>query len=387
MMRRFAVLCSGLLAALMATPVGAQTSTEGTDTAGSIYEVAFPDDWTVEHVTETPAHERFTVVLRAYPEDRSEECRMVDLGEVSVALAALDINDPRTLNYAAGELLGRPGGYATSGLGYSDPWSAYGEGPIGEGQPFALYNYVGRESWPGLEDAWLVLECWSDAGFHQDWESIARTFEYAIPQATLDSTGPVVIGGRIEVPSVDLALELPDGWVAVDLTHPDLEAGLEQMGREGDWFGIQLEHGVGEGIEKAAEEDEIIAIWAWDGDHGLAWPEHCTVSVKPPEWDSIAQRVGVITEYIAQEDRGELDASTLVSLPAGDASRFDFRWSDTSGGSDFVFLERGQQQTLACSDQALGDPGDVSAKHDRWLAMAESLQFLTPPSEVVAARR
>jgi hypothetical protein len=72
-----------------------------------------------------------------------------------------------------------------------------------------------------------------------------------------------------------------------------------------------------------------------------------------------------------------MDLSTLVELPAGVASRFDYRWSSTSGGSDFTFLERGQQTTLACQDFDFGDDVDVAAKRDRWLAMAESLRFLS----------
>jgi hypothetical protein len=324
--------------------------------------------------------------LRAYPEDHAEECRLADLGDVAVGLYALGIEDPTTLNHAAGELLGRGASYATSGLGYSDAWSAYGKGPIAEGQSFALYSYLGRDAWPGLEDEWLVLECWSDAAFHQDWDQIAGTFEFAIPQATLDSRGPVVIGGVIEVPSVDLALELAEGWVAADLTHPDIASVLGSMGPEGSWFALQLEHGVGDGISQRAEDGETVALWAWAADHGPAWPEHCDLTVKEPDWDSAAQHAEVAAAYIEKEDRGELDSAMLIELPAGEASRFDFRWSPTSGGSDFVLIERGRQIVLACSDHGFGDADDVAAKRDRWLAMAESLRFLSPQDGGIAVR-
>jgi hypothetical protein len=251
------------------------------------------------------------------------------------------------------------------------------EGRIEDGYSFALYGYLGRGSWAGLEDVWLVLECWSDATFHQDWGQIARTFEFAIPQATLDSTGPVAMGGLIEVPSVDLAVGLPEGWVAADLTYPEIEVALGSLGPAGDWFVLQLEHGVGDGINQAAQDDVIVAIWAWPANHSTSWPEHCEVTIKKPEWESAAERVNALSAYIVKEGRVDMDLSTLVELPAGVASRFDYRWSSTSGGSDFTFLERGQQTTLACQDFDFGDDVDVAAKRDRWLAMAESLRFLS----------
>ncbi|MEA2026307.1 MAG: hypothetical protein U9O18_06420, partial [Chloroflexota bacterium] len=363
-----AVVAIGCVALLAAPAVAATPE----------HDIAFPSDWTVEVVDEPLAKGQARVVLRAHPGERTEECHLADLGPIAAALHDLGVSDEQALNYVASDLLGHGGSFARiSGRGYSDPWSMYMEGTLDDGAAFALYSFLGRDAWAGLEDAWLALECWSDAQFHQDWEQIAKTFGYAMPAAVSESTGPLVFGGRIELPSVGLSLEVPESWVAADLTDPDLAEALASGGKAGEWLATQLEHSIGDTIDRKAEADQELVLWTWAADSTSGWPEHCEIELKASAWRSSAEMAESVSAYVADgEKAGDDQEWSLVELTAGEAARHDYDWTPTSGGTTYRFVEPRRQVTLSCQDYDFGDDADVAAKRHRWETIAETLQPL-----------
>lgn len=342
------------------------------------HDIAFPPDWTIESVDEPLADGPARLLLRAYPAARSEECRLSDLGPAASVLAGLGVSDPEVLNRVALDLLGHDGSFARAyGLGYSDPWSSYVEGSLGDGSAFILYSFLGRDAWPGLEDAWFVLECSSDAQFHQDWAQIARTFAYATPAAILESTGPLVFDGRIELPLAGLALDVPDGWAAADLADPGLDAALASGGRAGEWLAVQLEHSIGDAMTKRSAAGEELVLWAWATDSETGWPEHCEVVIKAGSQGSAAEMVERGQAYVDGNDElRDTQAWALAELPLGEAARFDYRWTTSSGGTDYYLVGPSDQVTLSCQDYGFGDEPDVAAKRQRWETIAESMQSL-----------
>ncbi len=343
------------------------------------YAVEFPPDWTVEVVDEALEDGPARLLVRAYSADRSEACRVTDLAAVGAGLWDLGITEPDALSRAAADLLGHGGAYShTSGLGYGDPWSMYMEGvDDGGAGRFAMYSFLGHDAWAGLEGAWLMLECSSAAPFHQDWAMIARTFGYEMPEAMKASTGPLVFGGRVELPEASLALMVPPDWVAADVADPGIFAALDGGGKAGEWFALQLEHGVGDAIEQQKEDGREVLLWTWAPGWEAGWPEHCELIGRESLWSSAAEMVELGEAYLDDDGPRETQTWSLIGTPDQSIARHDYDWSATSGGSDFHLIEPDRHLTLSCQDHAFDDAGDAAAKRQRWQTMAEALETLS----------
>jgi len=378
-----AILVSGLML-LVAWPGAAAAAVEGAETPA--YAVTFPDDWVVEELDvngeplrPTVADERpaITVVARAYPAGRTEECVVVDLHAVAAAFSTLGVSDQTTLDRVAVDILDHSSlGTTSSGLGYQEAWSSWFEGTAQDGEAYALFSYLGRDAWPGLEDEWLVLDCRSNGTFHQDWRQIAQTLEFQPPPDIVASTGPVVSGGRIELPTSGFALVLPDGWVAADLAHPELSSSLQSISKPTRWFAETLAGSFGQSLDDRAAAGEDVQLWAWLPEDGSFWQESCDVTVEASPWESIDQLVDFGAEYVASDPEIQLDHTwAKVDLPAGEFARHDFRWSPTAAGSEYIFLDADRRVSLSCQDTGLDD-SEILASRDRWLSTAETFEFL-----------
>jgi len=378
-----AILITGLT--LAAAFAGATAALDG-DAEYPAYSVTFPEDWVVEDLGATGEPLRptgggdemaITVVVRAYPADRTEECVVVDLHAVAETLAALGVGDQATRDRVAIDILDH-GSHGTtgSGLGYREKWSSSFEGTSQDGESYALFSYLGQDAWPDLEGEWFVLDCRSEGTFHQDWRQIAQTFEFQPPADIVASTGPIVIGGRIESPVGGYAVVLPDDWVAVDLTHPELRSRLEPVNASTRWFAEALAGPFGQSLDDRAAAGEDVRLWAWLPEEGPFWLKSCELTVEASPWESIAELVEFGTGYVASEpDLHRYHTWSTVDLPAGEAARHDFGWSPTAAGTEYIFLDADRQVTLSCQDTALED-SDLVASRDRWFSIAETFEFL-----------
>lgn len=377
-----AVLVAGLA---LACAVGAPAALGG-DTEQPLYSVTFPDDWTVEDLGASgeplgPADGRaeggVRVLIRAYPVDRSEECMVVDLSGAAETLSALGVSDQLTNDRVAVDILGHGGhGTTSSGLGYREPWSSSFEGTTQDGASYALYSYLGVDARPDLEGTWFALDCRADGAFHQDWQQIAKTFEFRPPRGILAGSGPIVIGGRIESPTGGYAVSLPDEWVAVDLTHPDARSMLGSVNAATRWFAEALDGPFGESLDERAAAGQEVRLWAWLPEEGPFWLESCEVTVRAAGVDSITELVEIGAAYVASEpDLQPYHSWSKVDLPMGEAARHDFGWSPTAAGTEYFFLDAGRLVTLSCQDTAL-EADDVEASRAIWLSIVETFEFL-----------
>jgi hypothetical protein len=367
--------------------MGTSAAVVGLDAGRPDYVVDFPDDWVVEDlgVTGQPLRSAdgsqqaaVTVLSRAYPERRTEECVVVDLSQVAEALSVLGVRERSTMDLVAIDVLGHGRhGTTSSGLGYRESWSSWFEGTAEDGESYALYSYVGEDTQPDLEGQWFALDCRADGTFHQDWRQIARTFEFAPPSDALTLSGPVVIGGRIESPQGGVALTVPDGWIAADLAHTDLRPKLGSVNAETRWLAEALDGPFGESIVDRAAAGQEVLLWAWRPTGGPYWLESCEVSVSTPAFGSIAELIEAGTAYVASEPELQPHHSwSQADLPAGEAARHDFGWSPTAAGSEYTLLDGSRSVTVSCQHTALAET-DRDTSRGAWRAIAETLEFLS----------
>lgn len=351
------------------------------------FDVTFPDDWSIEKVGPESHPALFAggediqpdvVLLRAYPPDRPEECQVVDMTAAWHALTSIGVERVETLNFVATDIRHGPTKASSWSIGTNANWSAYLEGSDEAGRIFVVYNFMGRDAWPGLEDTWLVLDCWSDGTLHEDWQAIAGTFTFETPEEVLASGGPVVVGGRLESPAGGYALELPEGWIGADLLHPEVISRLESMGSATDWFADQLAGSLGETFADRAADGGPLSMWAWRPESGPFWTESCEVVTQESAWESVGELVALHKK--SYESDPELRPNhdwARIELPAGVVARHDFKWSSQIVGSEFIFLRGDQQIVLRCQDTDVGADEDVVTMRDRWLSIAETFRFLT----------
>lgn len=194
--------------------------------------------------------------------------------------------------------------------------------------------------------------------------------EAAAPELPAGSLGPVVAGGRIEVPARGLALRIPEDWHAFDLTHPDVTTAMERFDatsrafREGRLLPENpLQRGrfavTSEGLHSfamaaaqsvAANESsdafDLVAIAPWDG---IGAPHECVVYSWDTAGTSLAEEA-LITEMSLRENGYEVTQETTM-LPAGEARHIagtDGRWEVSlrvlEHRDRFVYLECGHRE-------------------------------------------
>jgi hypothetical protein len=195
------------------------------------------------------------------------------------------------------------------------------------------------------------------------------------------NTGPVVLGGRIEVPSAGFALEVPEGWYAFDLSAPDLIAETEVFDETTAMLVPTIEALRLENLAPdiaAAEPLVDVPLWAFAPFDGPTAGELCTVLVEPFDSDSLDIFVDGLLLGM-QEDMDGSDDYQLeyLDLPAGRAAVLE-RAGVTPVGFEvemtaFSLLHDGRGYTLEC--------GHLTRQADRWLSIAETFEFLSDTAE------
>ena len=217
-------------------------------------------------------------------------------------------------------------------------------------------------------DGFAVLSCIGYDRPEDDWFSVAESFEF-LPA----TTGPVVIGGRIELPDPGFALEVPDGWIAADLTHPDLIQQLESMPTTGSWLGAALEGSLGASFDDRMEIGHEMVLWASPAEEGPRNRQHCEAWVQASTMTSIRELVELNSEHFRDDPT---QTWARFDLPAGQAARHDLQWSPTSFGSEYIFLDDQRLVTVGCVQGIPVEDVDEAARRDAWLSIAETIEFL-----------
>lgn len=197
--------------------------------------------------------------------------------------------------------------------------------------------------------------------------------------AVAAEAGPVVLGGRIAVPTAGFALTVPDGWYALDLADPDLptvmasfDAVTALLAPSLDSFRIEA------GAPDIAAayplvEMPLVALAPLDGPTS---GENCNVVVEPSPGGSLDLLVAAqMLTLRAVLDLGDAEP-VIMELPGGRAGMLEYATIAPAGGelarTAFFLLRDGRAYTLTCTD---------AERHaDRWLAIAESFVFLTEES-------
>jgi hypothetical protein len=337
------------------------------------FAVTFPDDWTVHEPEPGLLHSLaptsvprdlagYDVLLIAYSDERREACtvrdgtraRQADPGWTSLKDAvAGDLEayrlDPTTVDTDSGYIELPAGQAAFSGH-------------------LVEHGFYSRTYYLVSADAWFVLGCGARDRPEDRWLSIAETFEFLPVTA-----GPVVIGGRIELLDPGFAVEVPDGWIAADLTHPDLIQLLESMPTTGSWLGAALEGSLGVLFDDRLAIGHDMVLWTSLAKEGPRNRQHCEAWVQDSTMTSIRELVEVNAEHF-EDDPTQTWAR--IDLPAGEAARNDFEWSPTSFGSEFIFLDGHRLITLGCVQGIPVEGVDDAARRNAWLSIAETFEFL-----------
>ena len=187
------------------------------------------------------------------------------------------------------------------------------------------------------------------------------------------STGPVVIGGRIEIPEAGFAIEVPDGWMGADLGRPDLIPQLETLGEIGSWLVDALGGHLGASFDDRLTAGQEMALWASPTDGGPLHDQHCEAFTRASSTDSVSKLVEVNAAHYADDPTQRW---RQIELPAGQVARVDFEWSPTAYGSDYVYLNGAQSVTLSCIHGVPVESVDAAATRSSWLSIAETFEWL-----------
>jgi hypothetical protein len=189
----------------------------------------------------------------------------------------------------------------------------------------------------GLE---LGVSCFGYERPGDDWLRFAESIEF-LPAASR----PVVIGGRIEIPTAGFAIEVPDGWMGADLSHPDLVPQLESTGETGAWLVDALDGHLGSSFEDRVALGHEMVLWASRAGEGAENRQHCEAYVLKTVLTSIGQFVELYSSHAKDDPSQKWER---LDLPAGEAARNDYQWSPTSFGSDYTFFDGRRFVTLSC---------------------------------------
>jgi hypothetical protein len=182
---------------------------------------------------------------------------------------------------------------------------------------------------------------------------------------------PVVLGGRIEVPSAGYALTFPERWYAFDVTHPDLLSGEASIDAYTAAVGPRL----------PAAAAEAVAVRGLDGILDVSLmanqmarePDVCFgMTAAPGQSGSVDAVLGGLMR--STETLGAVFPAgpEVVSLPVGPATVIHGEPDGPSPGLTlpFVayFIEAETAYVLYCESK---QPPD-----DRWLSIAETFEVL-----------
>jgi hypothetical protein len=196
-----------------------------------------------------------------------------------------------------------------------------------------------------------------------------------LAQDELQDYGPVVLGGRIEVPSAGFALEVPEDWYAFDLSHPDLVEVMETFDDTTAMLAPNMaELTLDSLVPDLADEFPQVAMpfIAFAPFWGPTAGEACNMTTEPVPTDSVEFALaGQLPMMRATFDLvGELEPR-FIDLPAGRVGLLEYTQRQAGVELDqtlYYFLNEERGYALTCAD---------AAQHaERWLSIAESVEFL-----------
>lgn len=233
-----------------------------------------------------------------------------------------------------------------------------------------------------------TLNCGDTSRPPDAWASIAETFEFLAAETAqtealdgVEPHGPIVVGGRLESPAFGIALDAPDDWYGIDLSHPGVETALQTFDETTpDLYQAYRTVVTVSPNEIADDLGDDIAQGTSDRTHGLvAWLRpHPDDPASADRCELVIQPATVALEALippAAEPGHELfpgitfDSAAIIDLPLGRTVRLDST-RDVDGapraGSQFIVIDGDRDIELFCSGSA-----DNRA---RWLEIAESLE-------------
>ena len=221
-----------------------------------------------------------------------------------------------------------------------------------------------------------------------DVELMLGGFRSHAPEPTAASgfeRGPVIRGGRLEIPAKGFALEAPEGWYAIDVTHPQaahemrgfdattrtlLEGGLlpkNALLRGAFASSTQAGHLTAPAIAQLLEPAPfgVFALIALAPPDVVDGQHECVVYV----WETDAQTAESEAEDSLSGIRADDPEADLrsIDLPAGEAAVI----SASSGSWEFAIftlLQDGLAYNLEC--------GHYTRHDELWQDIAESFEFL-----------
>ncbi len=187
------------------------------------------------------------------------------------------------------------------------------------------------------------------------------------------SPGPVGMGGRVEMPEYGFALTLPDDWLWVRHSvegFDTIAAMIEGL------TGTVPGEGFGTFYEWLDEPKPLLGIFMMDG--GTV-DQTCYVG-------PVALSDSTLDEWAADmardlEARSEVPDDIVLAdvyLPAGRGIRIDYRYSGFGSVSTYWLGRDPVFYAIGC--QSFGVPPE-----DRWLSIAETIDFLPDTSAEPAA--
>jgi hypothetical protein len=192
---------------------------------------------------------------------------------------------------------------------------------------------------------WFQLDCGTEDRPPEDrWQSIADSFEF-LP---VDAAEPAA--RRIEHPEAGLALTLPYGWQIEDAEGLELE----------DWYDSEAYDDVREHHAAKLAGGLLLKTRAFLPDE----PTYQSCDL----WEYTSEEA---QRHVMDADRamGALAVETeILDLPAGRAVVIDTAYRDGRHYRDYVVTDGERWGALIC--------GSRSPPDDRWLSIAETIEFL-----------
>jgi hypothetical protein len=201
------------------------------------------------------------------------------------------------------------------------------------------------------------------------------TAQSSTPDTATDA-GPVVLGGRIEVPSAGFAVTVPEGWYAFGVSDPDFVAAMESFD---DMTAALAPTMASLTVENLAPD--LAAAWplaeiplvAFAPFDGPTAGENCVLVVEPVDTASVDVMVAaqLLTMRAMLDTTADL-VPVFIDLPTGRVGMVEYSTPYAGSGelarTAYFLLHDHRGYSLTCTDTTLHP--------DRWLAMAETIEFL-----------
>ena len=176
---------------------------------------------------------------------------------------------------------------------------------------------------------------------------------------------PVVLGGRVEVPSAGYALTVPDGWVAFYPSAEDAAAITDALRGIDPDLATTLEAALAGGV--------AFSFLAFGQADETGFRDNCNVIDYPSGGASLS--MAVASDMAAMGDMGEAlvgePVTESIELPAGESARIDYALEYPGVQavfSAYYFTDDRIFHLLTCTGTERPD--------DSWLSIAETFEFL-----------